>query len=235
MVKNTLLGLAVFESYSAVIERFAPPTRLTDDQGRRMDGHQHLAQPQDPYARASVMLHLSAGAAGGLSHGLAASLWDAIAATGAGAAGAAATATSPRSAPRFLLHHSTAHAVLFGAYEGSKRGLLSCLGNDGSDSSSSPREIEEATATQQHHHHRLSRVESLGVVALAGGLAGQFQYVVSHYSEQLVLSKPQPRTAGSRSSRKPVTLSPILFRRLLAAFLPSSIAFVAFEYGRNDL
>jgi len=200
------LGLAVFEAYGAVVERFAPPPSSSVGENGD-DGKDRMQLLQDPYARASVLTHIWAGALGGGAHGLAASVWDAV----AGRGNVAPTTTTTTA--RFLLHHATAHATLFGTYEGSKRWLLASLSG-----------LREHDETIRH----LSSVEYLGVVAVAGGLSGQAQHLVSHYSEQVILCKPE-RTASKR-----VILSPILLRPLVAAFLPSSIAFVAFEYGRSD-
>jgi hypothetical protein len=107
------------------------------------------------------------------------------------------------------IHHSIAHSVLFGCYESIKRGLL--------DESSDQREIPH-----------------FATVSLAGGLAGQIQHVVSHFTEQWLLIGVETTTTTPkplvRFVASPPTLRPILF-----AFLPSAISFVAFEYGKSIL
>jgi hypothetical protein len=190
------LGLAVFEVYGAAIERMAPAPDIAND----------YDDEKDPYARASVATHAFAGSLGGCAHGVAGTAWD------------TAFAASPdgrrsvlRSMPGMMVHHGLAHAVLFGSYEGSKRMLLSCL-NSNNHLSTNSIELEGAEP--------VTRVEYLGCVAVAGGLAGQAQHVVSHYSEQAVIT--------------PIRWTLPALRPLLVAFVPSGIAFVALEYGRNE-
>jgi hypothetical protein len=63
VVKNTLLGEAVFETYEHTVTYLAPPD---------CDGEQQ----QDAYARASVGSHYVAGACGGFVHALPTTFWE---------------------------------------------------------------------------------------------------------------------------------------------------------------
>lgn len=118
--------------------------------------------------------------------------------------GLPAALPKPVSIQRVLMHHGFAHSVLFGSYEIAKRLLLGI--------------VDEGEANE------LSRVEFLGCVAVSGGFAGQLQHVVSHYSEQVLLVSSPSRALWIRPALGP----------LIWAFFPSSIAFVALEYGRDD-
>lgn len=191
LVKNTLLGLAVFEAYGAVIERMAPISSTNKGEKR------------DPYAQASVTTHAFAGSVGGFSHGVAGTVWDTI------AAAPESRRSVLRTMPRMVVHHGLAHSVLFGGYEGAKRVFLSYLNSN---------------SEQLEGIEPVTRIEFLGCVAVAGGLAGQAQHLLSHYSEQ-VFTSGTPETVRWSGT----TLRPLLF-----AFIPSSIAFVALEYGRNE-
>ena len=68
----------------------------------------------------------------------------------------------------------------------------------------------------------LAPAESLGCVALSGGLIASPRVSETLYSEQVLLMPKQ-------TLWKHPTLRP-----LLLAFLPSSIAFLALEYGREQ-
>lgn len=159
----------------------------------------------DPYARASMLTHAVAGSAAGCAHGVAGSVWDA-----AFAAGREERRAVLRGTVGMIAHHAVAHSVLFASYEATKR---LCVSNFTSHSNELGGEGVEPVI----------RVETLGCVAVAGGLAGQAQHLVSHYSEQVFTSTTLPIRW---------TAPPVL-RPLLVAFFPSSIAFVALEYGRN--
>ena len=189
LVKNTLLGLIVFESYGAVLEYSVSRSSPSAIESR------------DPYAAAPAAGHAFAGAVGGGAHGLFLFIWESV-------AGASTPSPSPGIA-RSVLHHGTAHAVLFGVYEASKRSLLSLVEND----------------TRHTGNIQRSSIDYLGVVAVAGGLAGQAQHWISHYSEHFLILNPS-RTKSLALPPRPT------IRPMLMAFLPSSIAFVAFEYGR---
>ena len=104
-----------------------------------------------------------------------------------------------------LLHHSMAHAVLFGSYQSTKRILLSNI-----------------TLPNNNHNYDISHV---AMISTAGGIAGQLQHVTSHISEQY-LGISGPRVSSFRYLTLPT------LRSTLMAFPISSIGFVAFEYGK---
>jgi hypothetical protein len=104
-----------------------------------------------------------------------------------------------------IIHHSLAHSLLFGSYESIKRGILQQV---------------HSMDTQYYGG------EYLTTFAIAGGIAGQVQFAISHYTEQyLGLSDFSLRL-------RPTAVAPNL-RPFLWAFPPSAIGFVAFEYGKK--
>ena len=104
-----------------------------------------------------------------------------------------------------LLHHSMAHAVLFGSYQTTKRILLSNI-----------------TLPNNNNNYDISHA---AMISTAGGIAGQLQHVTSHLSEQY-LGISGPRVSSFRCLTLPT------LRSNLIAFPISSIGFVAFEYGK---
>lgn len=237
MVKNTFLGMAVFETYGIVVERMAPVQKETASATVITTT---AVNSKDPYARASVVVHCLAGALGGIAHGLVGTAWDAIAQWNVRAnikgplnnnTTAANTANTPLAvllsgAPRMIAHHTVAHAALFGSYEGIKRVLVSRM-NDRMGHITTNLEVSDGApfhdGSALPRKEPMTRVEYLGCVAIAGGLAGQVQHVVSSYSEQLLSMTTIPKWSNL-----------ILLKPLLLAFAPSSIAFVALEYGRRE-
>lgn len=188
----------MFEVYGAVIELMATAAP---------DASNDQDEEKDPYARVSVATHAFAGSLGGCAHGVAGTAWDTTF-----AASPEGRRSVLRSMPGMMVHHGLAHAVLFGGYEGSKRMLLSYLNSNNNNINTNSSELEGAEP--------VTRVEYLGCVTVAGGLAGQAQHVVSHYIEQVVTT--------------PIRWTLPALRPLMVAFVPSGIAFVALEYGRNE-
>lgn len=107
---------------------------------------------------------------------------------------------------RTALYHGVSHSSLFASYEGIKRLLFPMF--------------DEAEVT---------RVEFLGCVAMAGGFAGQVQHVLSYYLEQVLIVQPGNSLPTGFAQVPRPAIRPLLF-----AFVPTSIAFVAFEYGRSE-
>lgn len=207
-LKNTLLGLAVFETYCYSVETLAD---TISDQNSK-----------DPYDRASIGMHMIAGGLGGVAHGVAGTIWETAAAVTSKQPLKNATTTPPTASSslstswkqplqvfhKVTLYHGISHAVLFASHEGMKRSLLRVVQDW---------DLLESSAMT-------TRVEYLACVSLSGGLAGQAQHVASHFLEQLLLEE-----AGTITNFRPG------LRPTLMAFLPTSIAFVAFEYGRSEL
>ncbi len=99
--------------------------------------------------------------------------------------------------------HALAHATLFGSFEVFKEGLLH--------------------ATGARHEEPLG----VAVVGLAGGLAGLCEETVS----SLTPSWETERVSGLRTAIKRHGLPS--FRALAPSFLPASLGFLAWEYGRK--
>jgi hypothetical protein len=214
--------MAVFQTYEMAVEAMAPlpvldPNVHTSITSRRID----------PYAQASVGIHGLAGGLGGCMHGVAGIIWEmgsAFVSRRGGRSPNDALDTPNRSHPlRLIAHHAIAHAVLFSSYEGFKRGLLLRFQTASPNIVVDPFDENQAVIDGIAVKEPMTRIEYLGCVALAGGLAGQVQHVVSLYSEQLVM-QGIPKWWS-------IALLP---RPLLLAFVPSSIAFVALEYGRRE-
>ena len=226
LVKNTLLGIAVFESYGYAISYFSGdrPASMpvnfvasenpdgyslesTTCAAEDVDSNQEdnddddddidIYERPDDYSRAPLPAHFLAGGLGGSVHGVAETLLE---------------RPRPR-LPANILHHGVAHAVLFGTYESMKRAL-----------------IQQWRPLQLEPDRHVIHVGYLSTFALAGGLAGQLQYMVSHYTEQLFHTHGENNLAEAFSWRR---LSHPGIRPTLGAFLPGAIGFVAFEYGKQ--
>uniref|UniRef100_A0A7S2EED0 Uncharacterized protein n=1 Tax=Ditylum brightwellii TaxID=49249 RepID=A0A7S2EED0_9STRA len=194
--------MAVFESYGYVVGEMAPSEtrekgviisrQLVDDENSEMI----VMDEPDEYARATLPVHFGAGLFAGSIHGLGSTFFE----------------WHPSNLPKFgiinTFHHSVAHSLLFGTYEGTKRIII-------------------------HQVHSFDDETNyygaayLTVFGLAGGIAGQIQYVASHYTEQWLGLSDSTLRLSMRSAAAP-TLRPVLL-----AFLSSAIGFLAFEYGKN--
>lgn len=209
LVKNTLLGAAVFETYESTVSALAPPQPLKSIQ--QCGGHDDEsavvvdALEHDAYARASLSTHYFAGACGGSVHAIASTFWESL-----------WNPSLVKTLPAMTIHHGIAHSVLFGSYETTKRALV--------------------TTEEHYSHNRHEQVAYFASVTLAGGIAGSIQQVVSTYTEQwlrigIVEEIPQPFTRHMvKFHASPPTLRSVAF-----AFPPSAISFVAFEYGKSLL
>lgn len=233
LVKNTLLGLAVFESYGYVVGQLAPPppppaseimqrsksnsshnaeklkknsftTDSNDDDSE--DLSTILTDEPDEYARASLASHWTAGAVAGSVHGIATSIFEGPI---VGTNFRATNTTRIQQAAYHTLHHSLAHSVLFGSYEFLKRSVLYEL----------------------HHGDVIeSNGSSLLGFGLAGGFAGQLQHLVSHCTESMTF---ESGITSTKLAHRLVMPGVPTIRPLLTAFPPSAIGLIAFEYGKN--
>jgi hypothetical protein len=244
VLKNAILGAAVFETYGYIVFKLAPDVQPTGDgkseNGLELQGgddrsfvakgssgemeynEDQFANHEDEFARASIAIHFLAGGVGGSVHGIASTVIE-------NPLRGNMTSVLQR-LPAMTVHHSLAHSVLFGSYEIIKRGLLSHAESDG----------------VQHFG-----LEYLASITIAGGFSGQLQHVFSHYTEQLLgittdVQNPVPlktqhqapsTSVGSSffSTRRMLlqNLSPPALRPALITFLPGAIGFVAFEYGKK--
>jgi hypothetical protein len=208
IAKNSFLGTLVFETYCHTLALLA---------GKRPD---LVENPMDEYDRATMPMHFGAGLTAGSVQGLVLSspaMWNAIK-TYRDASNISSlhipTTHTPAYAARFVslntLNHSLAHSALFGSYEGTKRLLQQELLDDSDQKFGSGH---------------------LFCYATAGGLAGQAQHLMSHYTEQIFgLSEGTAMVAPSMIFRG--FLAPTL-RSTLMACPPSAIGFIAFEYGKT--
>ena len=217
LVKNTILGASVFETYCYTVAYLAPPppvpTRRDDPNSTTTANNNNVSlNVDDEYARASLGVHTVAGACGGAVHGLVGTLWETV---------AGERASFVNGLPPMILHHASAHAALFGSYELLKRQFLEWSGLD----------------SQSQHGPAY-----LASVSVAGGIAGQVQHIMSHYSEQWLRLDDVVATAESAATTTAATEStttvslkirPPAVRSVLMAFPASAIGFIAFEYGRS--
>ena len=254
VTKNTVLGLAVFETYGYVVSTMAPTevdhdddtividrTLVVDtdvDDGINDDDDEDetsvvvIEDEIDEYARASLPIHFGAGFLAGSVHGIASGLVD-------GPTLGAATTSSPsavtvRAMASYTMYHAMSHSCLFGAYEGTKRSLLHQL-------------------YKFDHSTEYYGPGYLTVFGVAGGLAGSIQHVVSHYGEHCLSTMSVKTSVGNatqdtnvRLKSRPLTshgVSSIFYtlkstpvpavRPALWAFPPAAIGFIAFEYGKK--
>mmetsp|Transcript_8308 Transcript_8308/g.15140 ORF Transcript_8308/g.15140 Transcript_8308/m.15140 type:complete len:519 (-) Transcript_8308:47-1603(-) len=125
----------------------------------------------------------------------------------------------------FILHHSLAHAVLFGSYQLTKRLFLQ---------HAPPSSFDDSRNNINNNNSGSSTHNAIYVayIAMAGGLAGQFQHVTSHFTEQwLGLATEEAKESSSLRRRFAVATWPT-WRSTVVAFPPSAIGFLAFEYGK---
>jgi hypothetical protein len=150
----------------------------------------------DAYARATVAHHTISGGLGGAVHGVVGTIWESMAGE-----------QRLRQLPQLTLHHSLAHATLFGSYEACKRVGL---------------HLSELDSASLHGPAYLASV------SVAGGIAGQIQHIISHYSEQILkLEETAVSNIVIQNLRSPT------WRSVWMSFPSSSIGFIAFEYGKS--
>lgn len=121
--------------------------------------------------------------------------------------------------PRFgpIIHHVIAHGTLFGTFEVLKRGF---------------KYEEDYFLNSKDAESETVGVVDIATVGFAGGIAGQVQYVVSHYTEVLETENASFRMSYSFLVNN-LKLRPPTLRSLFLAFPPSAIAFVAFDYSKD--
>ena len=249
LVKNTVLGIVVFEVYGATVDTLTSLPSVSNDVDETLyaststtasstwllqglSNNNHLLRP--------VMIHSLGGFVGGSAHGVVAAFWDSISIT---MQHECPKLTSNRlnpialrgylnpalvlfrkNVPGMIAHHGLSHAVLFGSYELSKRLIIShwtC------DSKRTYHDNGDGENKQQHDNSTdpepMVKVEYLAHIFLAGGLAGQAQHIASRFTEKWFLSHSNSACHSWRA---------VIFPLIMSSF-PSSIAFVAFEYSRN--
>lgn len=225
LFRNTLLGMAVFEAYGSTVGTLAGPLTIPETNStasmqlrRSSENHEKLGHDSthdtanddddeeaflslartDAYSRASLPIHFFSGSIAGTIHGLASSLME----------GNVTSHSMTRYTTFNTIHHSMAHAMLFGSYETIKRTMLQYS--------------DEEERLQNRAYY-------LVTMALAGGLAGQMQHVASHYMEAILGLSNHTLQIDWRTT----VSTPMAIRPLLWAFPPSAIGFIAFEYGKE--
>ena len=148
---------------------------------------------------------------------------------------------------RSIGQHTLAQATLFGSYESLKRLFLwNMRDDDVLEEEKSDNNYNENTGSNNQRKQQpplersraifssipQQRLEYFTGVAIAGGLAGQCQHVMSHVMEQ-----QQPFAASSRPTGWWLPWAALLptARSTIWAFPPSAIAFLAFEYGKESI
>ena len=218
LAKNTVLGMAVFATYEGVVE-YDLPSHSQQDINKE-------AASTDPFASASMSRHISAGFLAGSAHAAVNYAMDGIVRlrqlTASGRAQPLSGMVKSTASPFFpyMLHHAISHSFLFGTYEGAKRLMVSSFGGS------------TVNGDENDVHYG-----NLCAIGLAGGMAGSAQHVVSNYTEEICVTSyskiwQNDMTLAQRWHQMP-RLSLPSGRALAFAFLPSSLGFVAFEYGKE--
>jgi hypothetical protein len=196
LVKNTLMGAAVFESYGYIVGELAPAGKV-EEAADEDDDEGFLKEP-DAFERASLPIHLGAGFAAGSFHGILTTVLE--------------SSTVPMY--RNILHHASAHSILFGSYEFLKRMLVEEM-----------HYIESGTQIYGGGY--------LTAFGVAGGIAGQLQHISSHYLELWLGISNAMVVKGDTGALARMRATAPAIRPTLGAFLPSCIGFIAFEYGKK--
>ena len=241
LVKNTVLGTIVFESYCWMVANTdsllrAPTKRRSPGEADHIvinntpaqGDHEQVVSVvptpiyRDVFETTPVVAHYMAGAVGGSLQGVFGSLWDTTALSLASRKLALPTFFQPL--VRNIVQHAVAHSILFGSYETCKRLILGGIFDSNSDDPGQQQQQQEQeqlgpVASLLPHQ----RLEYFTGVAVAGGMAGQLQHIASFMLEQ------QP---GAPQNFLRWSALPSL-RSTLWAFPPSAIAFLAFEYGKD--
>jgi hypothetical protein len=248
LVKNTILGIVVFEIYGAIVDTFIPVPSVSNDDDKKFQASnattasstwllQGLASKNNLFVPVSI--HSLGGFMGGAAHGVVATFWESVSITlqhktpkfmlyrlGSTALREfmnPALALIRQQVPGMISHHGLSHAVLFGSYDLFKRLIFSHWTAD-------TRQTYHDDSNDKSEHHVNSvnqepmvKVEYLAYIFLAGGFAGQAQHIASHFTERWFLLYSSSMCHSWRAVLFPWVMS----------FFPSGVAFVAFEYSRN--
>ena len=261
-ITNTILGMAVFATYEGMIEHLATtPSTTSKNETTSETTNSIVLQSNypsdidecnvDAMDHATLPQHFLAGAMGGASHAVLSSVFDikfGVSPPGDVLLSSTTKGTTTYHHPILqtfssrpmqlqvptlhfstssIIHHSLAHSVLFGSYQLTKRLLVSQMHSHNS-------EDNDNNSTLGYGNN--SDTIRVTTIAVAGGIAGQFQHVISHFSEQWVLLNHTSTTTtlSPTSLLRCVTLSSWpTWRSTLIAFPPSAIGFLAFEYGKQ--
>jgi hypothetical protein len=256
-VTNTAMGMAVFATYEGLIDHFADQSSSSD-----IDDKVITANTEN----VPLSLHFFAGALGGVSHSIVSLVLETkLSILNQGTAAAAAVATSNHTrivsiAPpkqftptlpfltmhyptlRYsiatIAHHSLAHSVLFGSYQSTKWLLADYYTTINSRLEDSTAMVLDSSQESKDDTINKEAIIYASVIAFAGGIAGQAQYLISHFTEQwfglsnaAIDDIKETRIDNRRVGMKQQFAMPA-WRPALMAFPPSAIGFLAYEYGR---
>jgi len=258
LAKHTILGAAVFESYEQSIKWLD----LNVSSSLQTEGTFTLGG--DVGARTSIPLHILAGAGAGTVHSILTLAAQSLQSfhTSFTAGTMRTTSFLPPNITHHVMHHATAHAILFGTYECTKRILVPIVCN-----SSAVSTINESHPTftaignnnnDNNNNSNNMFYREMMAVGIAGGIAGQAQHIVSHVTEtrwdingeRVMQGCHNKKGGGGANSSVNATLETNVgigirnrmqtmvrlmpsFRSILIAFPPSAIGFVAYEYGKE--
>jgi hypothetical protein len=258
LVKNTIMGAAVFETYEQIIQYFDRTIA---------NNHDNTSNGTDAFERTSISHHFAAGTVAGSLHSILHMTFQSADYIYSQKNQVQLQQQRSLQPLNFLpanfstsfyslsswgichtIHHAVAHALLFSTYEGTKRMLF---GNASVHlrAVSPYRQEQLSMDTDTHTNMSATMVDDqdykehaiydILLVALAGGVAGQIQHVTSHYTESWL------RVGDDHSIRlhweeKKRMFANMKFRvagpcirSTLMAFPPSAIGFVAFEFGKG--
>eukprot|EP00542_Grammatophora_oceanica_P013095 CAMPEP_0194032948 /NCGR_PEP_ID=MMETSP0009_2-20130614/5778_1 /TAXON_ID=210454 /ORGANISM="Grammatophora oceanica, Strain CCMP 410" /LENGTH=363 /DNA_ID=CAMNT_0038673537 /DNA_START=92 /DNA_END=1183 /DNA_ORIENTATION=+ len=228
--KSIVLGLTVFGTYELIayhllagvdesdMTKYLSITlgKMTDDSDT-VEWRLHKSGHATAAEQSSVLSHVGAGLCSGLAQSMVQVAWEQSIVRD--------TPHSWRYIQGRALHHSIGYASLFGTYEALRRSMTKAV-HDGfvMVGHEDPNLLVQTRLWLGPQYEWIIRREdgvydvtpvSLVTSFLAGGLAGQVHHVVSHYSRCWLFGQP----------------SALQLRPLLASFGPTSIIFLAFQFG----
>lgn len=247
LVKNTILGTAVFQMYEETIVYLDQCNfKLRNPNGRMSAMDNDDTKIADAYTRTMVSQHFVAGLVAGSVHSMLHMSFQSVEYLQQHHHRRNLASTKTMYIPSFpsslaswsmrlTFHHAVAHATLFSTYEGTKRFLLGGVGRKNFI-------VGKDILDQKEENENENTLQYVLTIGLAGGIAGQMQHIVSHYTEAW-LQVSENDSPWTHSGQK---LRDILFsydwklwrkngpslRSTLMAFPPSAIGFIAFEFGK---
>jgi hypothetical protein len=218
LIKNSLLGAVQFAVYDSVVSKLKTlwTTTITSS----------MQQPQlDQQERRMVPIALTAGLVSGCIHGGGHLAWDYGASVLRNSIpdknNVKKKAVVAASRSGTLVLHSLSHATLFGMYALVKYICQSPMDNSNDSSSSS----SSSSSSEKNREKSVRMATQVLTIGLSGFIAGCAEELVSHrlgYLERLKQHRPPAGAAGA---------GPIALRTLLVAGVPSTIGFLAMEFG----
>ena len=208
VLKSGAAGIVVFEGYETLLDRWSVGVGAL------------------PAAVVPLYVPFVAGGVAGSAHAVLSTVFDSVEKSVSDRRPSLSPMLSLQ--PYRLLHHSSSHAILFGSYEYLKsllvRTFVEHQPSSSSSSSSSSYSVVPSVEISPGDRH-VNQVE-LSCVAIAGGFAGVLQSLTSHYLGVLEESGKEGFNIIRTLPRPPA-------RTMAMAFLPSSLGFVAFNFGKE--